>query len=131
MEAPTGVGEPAGFWRRFGGVFIDGLVVGVVDTILRYAIGNGPGTGLGFVVSAAYFTYFHGRTGQTPGNAVLGIRVIDVRDNPGQPIGYSRAFIRWLVSIVSTIVQRIAMARAWRARYATSASRSGSTAQSP
>jgi STE24 endopeptidase len=30
-----------------------------------------------------------------------------------------------------TIVQRIAMARAWRARYATSASRSGSTAQSP
>ena len=30
MEAPTGVGEPAGFWRRFGGVFIDGLVVGVV-----------------------------------------------------------------------------------------------------
>ena len=35
---------------------------------------------------------------------MLGIRVIDVRDNPGQPIGYSRAFIRWLVSIVSTIV---------------------------
>jgi uncharacterized RDD family membrane protein YckC len=104
VEAPTGVGEPAGFWRRLAGVIIDGLVVGVVDTILRFALGNGVGAGLGLVVSAAYFTYFHGRTGQTPGNAVLGIRVVDVRDRPGQPIGYGRAFIRWLVSIVSTIV---------------------------
>jgi uncharacterized RDD family membrane protein YckC len=104
VEAPTGVGEPAGFWRRLAGVIIDGLVIGVVDRILRFVLGNGVGAGLGLLVSAAYFTYFHGRTGQTPGNAVLGIRVVDVRDRPGEPIGYGRAFIRWLVSIVSTII---------------------------
>jgi uncharacterized RDD family membrane protein YckC len=97
-------GAPAGFWRRFAAGFIDGLVVGVADTILRLVLGTGAGTGLGLVVSAAYFTYFHGRTGQTPGNAALGIRVVDARDRLGQPIGYGRAFIRWVVSIPSAFI---------------------------
>ena len=59
---------------------------------------------LGFLVTIGYFTYFHGRQGYTPGNAALGIRVVDVRDRPGQPIGYGRAFLRWLVSLVSGLV---------------------------
>ena len=96
-------GEPAGFWRRFAGALIDGIVVGVVDGILR-AISGTAGQGLGILVSLGYFTYFHGKTGQTPGNAVLGIRVVDVRDRPGHPIGYGRAALRWVVSIVSAIV---------------------------
>jgi uncharacterized RDD family membrane protein YckC len=96
-------GQPAGFWRRFAGSLIDGIVVGVVSGILRAIFGS-AGEGLGFVIGGAYFTYFHGKTGQTPGNAVLGIRVVDVRDRPGQPIGYGRALVRWLVSIVSAIV---------------------------
>jgi len=104
-EAPSGLGgQPAGFWRRFGGVIIDAIVVGVVETIFAVIFNRATGSGVGFVVSAGYFTYFHGRTGQTPGNAVLGIRVVDVRDHPGQPIGYGRAFVRWLVSIASFFV---------------------------
>jgi uncharacterized RDD family membrane protein YckC len=105
-ESPTTEigGEPAGFWRRFGGALIDGIVVGVVNAILQAIFGTATGEGLGFLVSGAYFTYFHGKTGQTPGNAVLGIRVVDVRDNLGQPIGYGRALARWLVSIVSALV---------------------------
>ena len=50
----------------------------------------------------AYFAYFHGTTGQTPGNAALSIRVVDKDD--GEPIGYGRAFVRWLVSLVSGVV---------------------------
>jgi uncharacterized RDD family membrane protein YckC len=96
-------GQPASFWRRFGGALIDGLVVGVVNGILRALFGN-AGEGLGLLVSLGYFTYFHGKTGQTPGNAVLGIKVVDVRDRPGQPIGYGRAALRWLVSLVSALV---------------------------
>lgn len=96
-------GPAAGFWRRFGGALIDGIVIGVVNGILRAIFGT-AGEGLGFVIGGAYFTYFHGKTGQTPGNAVLGIRVVDVRDRPGQPIGYGRALVRWLVSIVSALV---------------------------
>jgi uncharacterized RDD family membrane protein YckC len=96
-------GAPAGFWRRFAAALIDGIVIGVVNGILGALFGN-AGRGLGILVSLAYFTYFHGKTGQTPGNAVLGIRVVDVRERIGEPIGYGRAFLRWLVSLVSAIV---------------------------
>ena len=78
-------------------------MISIVDTILRLVLGT-PGQLVGFFGSLAYFTYFHGRTGQTPGDAALSIRVVDVRDNPGQPIGYGRAVVRFLVSLVSAIV---------------------------
>ncbi|HET8751492.1 MAG TPA: RDD family protein [Gaiellaceae bacterium] len=96
-------GARAGFWRRFAGAFIDGIFVGIASGILRAIVGNGAGTGLGFVVSAAYFTVFIGADrGQTLGQMALGIRVIGV--DSGGSIGYGRAFVRWLVSIVSAVV---------------------------
>ena len=94
-------GEAAGFWRRFAAAFIDALVVGLVEVILRLILHN-AGIALSFVFSFGYYTYFHGRTGQTPGDAALGIRVVDI-DN-GEVIGYGRAFGRALVSIVSGLV---------------------------
>jgi uncharacterized RDD family membrane protein YckC len=99
---PRPVGPAAGFWRRFGGALIDGILLGVVNAILRFLINANAGTGLGFVISLGYFTYFHGATGQTPGNAAVGIRVLDA--DTGEVIGYGRAFIRWLVSIPSAII---------------------------
>lgn len=96
-------GARAGFWRRFAGAFIDGIVLGIASGILRGILGFGAGTGLGVVVSAVYFTAFVGADrGQTLGQMALGIRVLGL-DN-GASIGYTRAFIRWLVSIVSAIV---------------------------
>ena len=97
----TATATTAGFWRRFGGSIVDGLVLGVVETVLRVLLG-GAGAGIGAVVSCAYYTWFHGRTGQTPGDAVFGIHVLDI--DTGEVIGYGRAFVRCLVSIVSTIV---------------------------
>jgi uncharacterized RDD family membrane protein YckC len=106
MEAGSILGEHvtvayAGFWRRFAAALIDGILLGIVDTILRVALG-GFGALLGLLVSIAYFTYFHGTSGQTPGDAALSIRVVDKQTQ--QPIGYGRAFVRWLVSIVSAFV---------------------------
>jgi uncharacterized RDD family membrane protein YckC len=96
-------GARAGFWRRFAASFIDGLVVGIASGILNAILGNGAGTGLGFVVSAVYFTAFIGaQRGQTLGQMALGIRVLCLDD--GASIGYGRALVRWLVSIVSAIV---------------------------
>jgi uncharacterized RDD family membrane protein YckC len=95
-------GEAAGFWRRFVAALIDGILLGIVNGILRALLGMGAGTGLGVVVSFTYFTYFHGRTGQTPGNAALSIRVVDIET--GEVIGYGRAFGRALMAIVSTVV---------------------------
>jgi uncharacterized RDD family membrane protein YckC len=103
--AESGVqgGARAGFWRRFAAAFIDGIVVGIANGILRQILGTGAGAGLGIVVSAVYFTGFIGaERGQTLGQMVLGIRVLGL-DNAAS-IGYGRAFVRWLVSIVSAIV---------------------------
>ena len=68
-------GPRAGFWRRFAAAFIDGILLGVVNAILRVILGTG-GTGLGLLVSLAYFTYLEGsESGQTIGKRTLGIRV--------------------------------------------------------
>src|ERR1700759_1274161 len=103
--SPTGraSGPRAGFWRRFVGVLIDGIILGIVEVVLRSILGAGAGTGLYVVISNAYFTILiGGRRGQIVGQMALGIRVIDF--NTGGPIGYGRAFIRWLVAIVSAVV---------------------------
>jgi uncharacterized RDD family membrane protein YckC len=91
----------AGFWRRFAASFIDGILIGIISTVLQLILGN-FGVALSFLVGIVYYTYFHGKTGQTPGDAALSIRVVD-RDGGG-PIGYGRAFVRWLVSLVSALV---------------------------
>jgi uncharacterized RDD family membrane protein YckC len=91
----------SGFWRRFAAAFIDGILIGVVSFILRSIFGD-AGAALTFVLGAGYYTYFHGSTGQTPGDAALSIRVVD--KDGGGTIGFGRPFIRWLVSIVSGIV---------------------------
>jgi uncharacterized RDD family membrane protein YckC len=91
----------AGFWRRFAAAFIDGILLSIVSGILQAIMGK-PGGGLGVLIGIAYYTYFQGSTGQTPGDAALSIRIVD--KDTGGPIGYGRAFVRWLVSIVSALV---------------------------
>jgi uncharacterized RDD family membrane protein YckC len=95
--------QAAGFGRRLVSAIVDGVLLGVVGVILRAIFGGAVEAALSLVLSLAYFTYFHGKTGQTPGNAALGIRVVDIDSGSG-PIGYGRAALRWLVSIVSAIV---------------------------
>jgi uncharacterized RDD family membrane protein YckC len=92
----------AGFWRRFAAAFIDGILLGIVSTILQAIFGRDAGYGLGTLITIGYFVYFHGTTGQTPGDAALSIRVVGKDD--GEVIGYGRAFIRWLVSLISGLV---------------------------
>lgn len=94
-------GPRAGFWRRFGAVLIDGIIVGIPFAILFAAL-KGVGYALGLVIAIGYFVYFEGApTGQTFGKKALGIRVIDF--NTGGPIGPGRAFIRYIGRIVSSI----------------------------
>jgi uncharacterized RDD family membrane protein YckC len=95
-------GPRAGFWRRFAAALIDGIIVLVVLGVLS-AIVKGAGYGIGLLLSIAYFVYFEGgETGQTPGKRALGIRVVDF--STGGPIGYGRAFVRWIGRIISSAV---------------------------
>jgi uncharacterized RDD family membrane protein YckC len=94
-------GPRAGFWRRFGAVFLDGIVVGIPFVILLLVL-RGVGYALGVILGVVYFVYFEGGpTGQTLGKKAMGIRVIDF--DTGGPIGYGRAFIRYVGRIVSGI----------------------------
>jgi uncharacterized RDD family membrane protein YckC len=102
---PTGSasGPRAGFWRRFVGALIDGILLGIVNAVLRSGVGYSAGVSIGLLVDIVYFTVLIGSSrGQTLGQMAMGIRVIDF--NTGGPIGYGRALIRWLVSIVSALV---------------------------
>jgi uncharacterized RDD family membrane protein YckC len=99
--AATVTSARAGFWRRFAAAFIDGILIGIVSYILQLALGS-AGSALTFLLGIGYYTYFHGSTGQTPGDAALSIRVVD--KDTGGSIGYGRAFVRWLVSIISGVV---------------------------
>jgi uncharacterized RDD family membrane protein YckC len=94
-------GPRAGFWRRFAAGFVDGIILLVIDIVLRIAL-KGAGSIVSLLATIAYFTLFVGATrGQTPGMSALGIRVISF-DGSGA-IGYGRAFIRFIGGYVSTI----------------------------
>ena len=94
-------GPRAGFWRRFAATFIDGIILLVIDVVLRLIL-NGAGGSVSLLASVIYFTLFVGASrGQTPGMSALGIRVISF-DGSGS-IGYGRALVRWLGGILSTI----------------------------
>jgi uncharacterized RDD family membrane protein YckC len=93
----------AGFWIRFLGVVVDAIVLSLL-------VGWTRNQAISFVVSAAYFTYLHATpAGQTVGNRVCGIRVVDVRG--GGNLDYGRALIRFLMSYVSGVV--IALGYLW------------------
>ena len=104
---PTGgaSGPRAGFWRRFVGLLIDGILLGIVERASsesRSLWRRSRSLGLTSSISIVYFTVLIGdRRGQTVGQMAMGIRVIDF--NTGGPIGYGRAFVRWLVAIVSAL----------------------------
>jgi uncharacterized RDD family membrane protein YckC len=95
-------GPRASFWQRFAAAFLDGIIVGV-PVIILYEVAKGAGYALGLLLSVAYVVYFEGGpTGQTIGKRALGIRVYDFGGSGG-PIGYGRAFIRWLGKLLSSI----------------------------
>ncbi|MEC3955220.1 RDD family protein [Nocardia sp. CDC153] len=53
------------------------------------------------VIGGFYFIYMEGKTGQTPGRKMLGIRL--VREADGQPLGFGMAFVRRLAHIVDAL----------------------------
>ncbi|MDD3249944.1 MAG: RDD family protein [Smithellaceae bacterium] len=119
----------AGFWRRFVAYMIDGFIVSVVIIFLGVVAGvayiagamSGDGSAivaqmtdqaklasltawiwlLTFAVNIAYFTYFHGSTGCTPGKMLLGLQVVSVT---GESISFGTAFLRSVGYLVSSLV---------------------------
>jgi uncharacterized RDD family membrane protein YckC len=92
----------ASWGSRAGAYLIDSVILVLLWLCLyvaAIAFGTGAFGWLTIVASVlvvpAYYTFQHGRSGQTVGNAQASIKVVDQRT--GETIGYARAFVRWLV----------------------------------
>ncbi|HWG83698.1 MAG TPA: oligopeptide/dipeptide ABC transporter ATP-binding protein [Gaiellales bacterium] len=102
--------ELSGWWRRAWALVIDvavmlagGVALGGILALVPGSLGSSLRVGIGVVLfSALYFTIAHGSTGQTLGKRALGIAVRDVHGSG--PIGYPRAFLRWLAFAVFTLL---------------------------
>jgi uncharacterized RDD family membrane protein YckC len=97
-----GTGPRAGFWVRFGAALTDGIILGLIDVILRAAFKT-AGSFIGIAIAIAYYVVLEGGPrGQTMGKQMMRIRVIDA--DTGGPIGYPRAFVRYVGRILSFVV---------------------------
>jgi uncharacterized RDD family membrane protein YckC len=104
MTYPTT--EKIGFWRRFAAIFIDGIAVVIVSSVLNGLVFGGDavrGNSLSTLIGLAYYMYFWSSYGhgQTPGSRVLGIRVVKT---DGTELSLTGAFIRYVGFILSCIV---------------------------
>jgi len=108
-----------GFWRRLIAISIDGLLLhGIVISLffttqdlfltsshfgadsLSVSVTGIVYTFGGIVLNMAYFTFFHGMGGRTPGKMVMGLKV--VRSN-GEELTPGFSFLRWVGYQVSRI----------------------------
>jgi uncharacterized RDD family membrane protein YckC len=102
MAVGVQAGPRASFGQRLAAALIDGVILIVIDFVLRVILGTGVGGGLGLIVWLGYLTYFEGSpSGQTPGKRALGIRVYDFGGGSTTGIGYGRALIRTIARIIS------------------------------
>jgi uncharacterized RDD family membrane protein YckC len=115
-----------GFWRRLTAFWIDKFILTAIGVMLFFVGSVALGLGispydmaeqpeilfaLGMKVMVifqaitvfldmAYFTYFHGTTGQTPGKRLMGLRVVQ---DTGEALSLGTAFLRWVGYIVSAL----------------------------
>ena len=91
--------EYMGFWVRLAAAVIDGILTGIIGTII-VAIIDVPA--IGSLFSILYYVLFIGLQGQTPGKMALKIQVVNARHEvPGIP----RAILREVLGkLVSTVV---------------------------
>jgi uncharacterized RDD family membrane protein YckC len=95
-------GPRASFGLRLVAAIIDGILLGIVGTILRVILGDVLASAVNLLLGLAYYTYLEGSpSGQTVGKRAMSIRVIDFAG--GGPIGPGRALIRYIGRIVSAI----------------------------
>ena len=112
----------AGFWVRFGAYLIDSIIVFVATVVVSVGLGillgllagatgsvldvsqGGPLTYLSylisFTISIGYFIYGWGM-GSTRGMRFFRLAVVDAET--GQPIGFSRAGVRYLGYVISVL----------------------------
>lgn len=114
--------EFATFWTRFAAYFVDGIITGIIGAIIGGVLAVAFGAagamsgdhketgvilvqlvsfGVSFGVRAAYFIYFIGKSGQTPGKKICKIKVVTA---DGSPVGYGKATGRFFGYMLSSLI---------------------------
>ncbi len=106
----------AGFWIRVVAAIIDGIILTIVempfsiifgrlmitanssDQALVMSVAN---SALSMAMQAAYYTFFVGKFGATPGKLAIGLKIV-VAD--GSRVSYWRAFGRYWARLLSTLI---------------------------
>ena len=90
--------KKAGFWIRFGAVFVDLMLFSVVSNIIQTKV-------LTVILYCSFFITYPifsiGRYGQTLGKRVFGLRVLRTDSSR---VSYGRAFLRWIGYLCSTLI---------------------------
>jgi uncharacterized RDD family membrane protein YckC len=113
----------AGFWTRFAAVFLDGIILGVVNAGIGFVAGlafattiRGGAPGAGFIVlqvvtmlinlciGISYETFMIGKYGATIGKMALKIKVVTPE---GGPVSYLTALGRYFAKILSGMILAI------------------------
>lgn len=110
----------ASIGRRFLALLLDGILLGII-TLPLSMMGASPleiessatfdpsiytgyfffGNFVSMAINAAYYTFFVGHFGQTPGKMIMHIKVVTYN---GTTPSYATAFVRYLISILSGAV---------------------------
>lgn len=124
-----GVASPStmiygGFWRRFLAVILDSIILAVVNFPIQMILGilglrsvqtTGANYGVNFGVlglvylisialQCAYFTYFWSQKGASPGQMILGLKVVTAE---GGPLTTGRACGRYFAFLLSSFTLAI------------------------
>jgi uncharacterized RDD family membrane protein YckC len=105
----------AGFWIRFVAKFVDGIIAGIIGMLWQFTLGLllpqedptafGPlfilSTLGGFLFGIAYYVYFVGKFGATPGKMALGLRIVRA---DGSSLTYGRATGRFFADYLSNLI---------------------------
>jgi uncharacterized RDD family membrane protein YckC len=130
----------AGFWRRLVAYLIDSTIISIVFFILfmiavmAFFVGAMTSKSSDWIADLAdptklsstvilismfyialmiaYFTYFHGATGRTPGKMLLGLQVFSA---DGTPISFGIAFLRAVGYLISSLLFTIPVGFIWAA----------------
>lgn len=87
----------ASFWRRFGALFIDCLIIGAIPSMIFKDNGNT----LSFLLGLAYSVWMLSNYSATVGMMVLKIKITK---ESGGKVTYKDAILRYFASVLSAIV---------------------------
>jgi uncharacterized RDD family membrane protein YckC len=114
--------KKGGFWIRYVAWIIDTIILNIIGLILlrvgtvAFDLASSgfqnleaeemmgimiPYVFFMLIVNIAYFTFFHGSTGQTLGKMVCKLKVVRLN---GDRVGYGKAFLRWIGYILSASI---------------------------